>query len=209
MATELTKELFAKMLRQSLAAVETNFDLLNELDSATGDGDHGTAILSTLKATVSATEQNGTFSEMLNNVGWGIMSAAGGSTSSLNGAFYLGMANAVTGDSLSPAETVAAFSAGLDNICMMTSARIGDKTMMDAMIPAIGAMKIAAENGSTLVEIFTIAATVAEQGAESTRELTAKQGRAKNLGQRTVGHLDPGAKSYALIMKAFAQAVNS
>lgn len=211
MATELTKTLFVKMLTTALAKVEEQFDYLNQLDSATGDGDHGTAILSTMKAAVESAKQEATFSQTLGNVGMGIMSATGGSTSSLTGAFYLGMSLAVQDEALSPAEVVAMFSSGLDNVKSMTTAKFGDKTMMDAMIPAVEAMKtdLATDQNVSLQTIFDNAAVAATKGAEATKDLIAKQGRAKNLGERSIGHLDAGATSFALIMTAFADAVRT
>ena len=211
MANELTKELFIKMLSRARAKIEENFDYLNELDSATGDGDHGTAILSTMKAAVEATKEEATFTALLNNVGWGIMKATGGSTSSLTGAFYLGMGNVVQDETLSPEKTVKAFEAALKNTASMTPAKAGDKTMMDAIIPAVEAMRkqITDNPESTLAEIFAAAAQAAREGAEATKEMTAKQGRAKNLGPRSVGHIDAGATSFALIMTAFAETLEA
>ncbi len=211
MATELTKELLAQMLTAARAKIEEKFDYLNELDSATGDGDHGTAILSTMKAAVEAANQPGTLAQTLGNISMGIMSATGGSTSSLTGAFYLGMSLVVQEDSLTCANVVAMFSSGLDNVKSMTTAKLGDKTMMDAIIPSVEAMKaaFAANDKTTLSELLNAAAEAADQGALSTRDMVAKQGRAKNLGERTVGHLDAGATSFAMIMKAFAQAVQA
>ncbi|MDO5552813.1 MAG: DAK2 domain-containing protein [Planctomycetia bacterium] len=209
MANELTKEIFARMLAAALAKIEENFDYLNKLDSATGDGDHGTAILSTMKAAVAAADVNEGFSKMLSNIGWGIMSATGGSTSSLTGAFYLGMSNAFEDEVLSVEEVAKVFKAGLDNVKAMTTAKVGDKTIMDAMIPAADAMTALAEANPavTLSELFAAGADAAQKGAESTVDLVAKQGRAKNLGERSRGFQDAGATSFAILMRAYADAV--
>lgn len=206
----LTKALFAEMLKNALVKIEEKFDFLNELDSATGDGDHGTAILSTMKAAVDISKQQDvSFSQMLSAIGWGIMSATGGSTSSLTGSFYLGMEEVVKTEELSPVDTAKMFVAGLNNVKAMTTAKEGDKTMMDAMIPAIEAMKNAAATHPeiSLVELFDLAAKAAEDGAESTKDLVAKQGRAKNLGERSRGHYDAGAMSQSFIFRAFADTV--
>ena len=205
---ELTKELFQKMLDGALAKIESNFDYLNELDSATGDGDHGTAILSSMKAAVEAAKAEGSLSKTLSNVGWGIMNATGGSTSSLTGSFFLGMSDATDAESLSAEQTAALFAAGLASVETMTTAKVGDKTLMDALIPAIETMKktIADNPKATVAELFSAAAAAAKTGAESTAELVAKFGRAKNLGERSAGHLDAGATSMAMIFDAFAEA---
>lgn len=211
MATELTKDLLTRMLMAARTKIEEKFDYLNELDSATGDGDHGTAILSTMKAAVEAAKQPGTLAQTLGNVSMGIMSATGGSTSSLTGAFYLGMSMVVQEDSLGAGEVVAMFVSGLDNVKSMTTAKLGDKTMMDAIIPSVEAMSAAFEANDkiTLQDLFKIAADAADKGAQSTYDLVARQGRAKNLGERTIGHLDAGATSFAIIMGAFAEAVQT
>lgn len=207
MATELTKDLFKIMLETALAAIEKNFDYLNELDSATGDGDHGTAILATMKAAVSGAGQAGNFSSTLTSIAMGIMTATGGSTSSLTGSFYLGMGGYVKKESLSASETAAMFAAGLAGVRNMTKAKVGDKTMMDALIPAVEAMQTV--SNSDLCTIFDAAAQAADQGRESTKYLTAKLGRAHNLGERSIGHYDAGAASQAIIFQAFAEAVKS
>lgn len=207
MATELTKDLFKIMLETALAAIEKNFDYLNELDSATGDGDHGTAILATMKAAVSGAGQEGNFSSTLTSIAMGIMTATGGSTSSLTGSFYLGMGSYVKKESLDASETAAMFAAGLAGVRNMTKAKVGDKTMMDALIPAVEAMQTVPN--ADLSAIFDAAAQAADQGRESTKDLTAKLGRAHNLGERSIGHYDAGATSQAIIFQAFADAVKN
>jgi dihydroxyacetone kinase-like protein len=209
MTNTFTKELLVSALKGALASVVERFDELNALDAATGDGDHGTAIEATLKAAVESAQQPGGLSDALSNVAMGIMSATGGSTSSLNGSFYMGLSSGATSDELDPAATVKMYESGLDMLKTMTTAQVGDKTMMDAMIPAIEAMSaaIAANPSATLADVFNAAATAAKEGAEKTSEYVAKFGRARNLGERSRGSQDAGATSLALIFQAFADAV--
>ncbi len=209
MITEFTKDFLLKALKTALVAVEADFDHLNQLDAATGDGDHGTAILSTLKAAVESAEQPGNLADSLSNVAMGIMNATGGSTSSLNGSFYMGLSSGAKADSLSPADTVAMYAEGLAMMQTMTNAKVGDKTMMDAMIPAIDAMKAAldADPNVSLYDVFQKAADAAKEGAEKTADYVAKFGRARNLGERSKGSQDAGATSLALIFQAFADAI--
>lgn len=208
MATEFTRAFLVDALKKALELIEEQFDELNKLDAATGDGDHGTAILSTMKAAVGAAEQPASLTDALSNVAMEIMSATGGSTSSLNGAFYMGLSSGAKSDALSPAETVAMFEEGLAMLQSQTSAAVGDKTMMDAMIPAIEAMraKIDAEPSATLTDVFQSAADAAKEGADKTADYVAKFGRARNLGERSRGSKDAGATSLALIFRAFALA---
>ncbi len=209
MTNEFNKELLVKMLEAALASIEAQFDELNRLDAATGDGDHGTAILATMKAALESANQPGTLAETFSNVAMGIMSATGGSTSSLNGAFYMGLADGATAETLDPPAVVKMFEAGLTTMKTMTNAQVGDKTMMDAMYPAINAMRAAvdADANVSLGDVFAKAADAAREGAEKTADYVAKFGRARNLGERSKGSQDAGATSLAAIFKAFADAI--
>jgi len=202
-----TKTLLEKMLQAALAAVEHQLAMLNQLDAATGDGDHGTAILAAMKAATAAAHKEGTLKTTLETIGWDVMSNTSGSTSALMGSFFIGMANAVAGEELDSGQTIAMFESGLVNIRTSTRANVGDKTLMDALIPAIGAMTALKEQSPVLADLFTAAADAAQKGADSTKDLVAKFGRAKNLGERSRGTLDAGAVSTALIYRTYADAV--
>ena len=198
------------MLEAALASVESNLAMLNQLDSATGDGDHGTAILAAMKAAATGARKEGSLADTLDAVGWDVMESTSGSTSALTGSFFTGMSGAVggeNGEELDADQTVALYEAGLANVRTASKAKVGDKTLMDALIPAIEAMSAKKGTGATLAEIFRAAADAAKTGADSTVDLVAKHGRAKNLGERSRGHLDAGAVSTALIYAAYADAV--
>ena len=202
-----TKTLLQEMLQAALSAVESQLAMLNQLDAATGDGDHGTAILAAMKAANAAAQKEGTLKATLETIGWDVMSNTSGSTSALMGSFFIGLSQAVSGEELDSVQTVAIFESGLANIRTSTRATIGDKTLMDALIPAIEAMTALKAHSPTLADLFTAAADAAQKGADSTKELAAKFGRAKNLGERSRGSLDAGAVSTALIYQAYADAV--
>ena len=120
----------------------------------------------------------------------------------------MGMSESVEGkDSLDGAELAAMFRAGLSGMSEQSKANVGDKTMMDALMPAVDAMEAAAGEGKLAAEIFADAAKAAADGAEATKDMQAKFGRARNLGERTIGHKDPGATSISLIFKAFAESI--
>lgn len=203
MTNEFTKDLLVKSLEASLAAVESKFDELNALDAATGDGDHGTAIVATLKAAVESAKEPGNLADTLSNIAMGVMSATGGSTSSLNGSFYMGMSGGVAGEALDATATVKAYEAGLETMGTMTSAKVGDKTMMDALIPASEA--IAAYTGADEAELFTLAAEAAEKGAADSANYVSKFGRAKSYGAKTIGTPDAGAVSMAKFFTGLAK----
>ena len=202
-----TKTLLQKMLQAALAVIENNLAMLNQLDAATGDGDHGTAILTAMKAAAASVQKEGTLKTTLEAIGWDVMSSTSGSTSALTGSFFAGMSNAVDGEELDSVQTIAMFESGLANVRTSSRANVGDKTLMDALIPAIEAMAGLKEQSPPLADIFAVAAEAAQKGADSTKELVAKFGRAKNLGERSRGALDAGAVSTALIYQAYAETV--
>ncbi|MCL2005942.1 MAG: dihydroxyacetone kinase subunit L [Planctomycetaceae bacterium] len=206
---QFTKPLLQKMLQAALSAIESQLAMLNQLDAATGDGDHGTAILAAMKAANAAVQNEGTLKDSLEKIGWEIMSNTSGSTSALLGSFFIGMAQSATGDGLDSDQTANMFEAGLANMRTSSKAAVGDKTSMDALIPAIGAMGALKGQSASLVDIFSAAADAAQTGADSTKDLVAKFGRARNLGERSRGHLDAGAVSTALIYRAYLEAVKS
>ncbi len=200
----------AAMLRAAAEQVRANQAALSQLDSVGGDGDHGTTMARAMglveKAIADCKKKD--LKTLLNDVGWAIMGVDGGATGPLLGTFFLGMAGAVTGRRPVDAKGLAAlFGAGLAALQAQSKAQVGDKTMMDALVPAIAALRSAAEGGRDVAACLAVAASAAEQGALSTRNFPAKFGRAKNLGDRTIGHQDPGATSVSLIFKGFAQAL--
>jgi len=201
------KTLLQKMLQDALMAVESQLAMLNQLDAAIGDGDHGTAILAAMKAANAAAQKEGTLKATLETIGWDVMSNTSGSTSALMGSFFIGMSNAAAGEELDSIQTIAMFESGLANIRTSTRANVGDKTLMDALMPAIEAMTALKEQSPSLADLFATAAEAALQGANSTKDFAAKFGRAKNLGERSRGNLDAGAVSTALIYQAYADAM--
>jgi phosphoenolpyruvate---glycerone phosphotransferase subunit DhaL len=128
----------------------------------------------------------------------------GGSTSPLLGSFFTGMSEAVGNQQAADLPSVAAmFEAGLAKLRNQTPAQVGDKTMLDALVPAVETLRRASEQGLGIRDAFAQAAQSAAQGAEATTTLQARFGRARNLGARTIGHVDPGATSIALLFAGF------
>lgn len=194
------------MLQAALATIEANLDYLNQLDTAIGDGDHGTAIRAAMQAACNAAQKEGSWSDLLNAVGWEVMGGTNGSTSAITGAFYVGAGNALSNDADLDTDTfIDMFESALKNVRTVSRAQVGDKTIMDAMIPAIEAMSAFKGKGSALAEVMQAGAETANNGADSTKDLVARYGRAKNLGERSRGHLDAGASSLALIFQAFSE----
>jgi len=203
--TQITLASIQSMFAAALAAVTESKDELSALDAATGDGDHGTAICQALTAISNSAQQGTELKQSLNDMGFAAMMESCGSTSTLIGALLLGMSDGVDKESLNPEETATMFAAGLTNLQQQTKAGIGGKTMMDALIPAVTALEENTTSG--LSTMFTAAAQAAEQGRDSTTDMIATFGRARNLGDRVIGHTDAGATSIALIFKAFSTTI--
>jgi dihydroxyacetone kinase-like protein len=204
MRKTLDREVFKRLVADALATIREHEADLSALDAATGDGDHGTAMVAALAAATQAADVEAPFKQMLFDMGWAAMGEASGSTSTLMGAFFMGMSDGVqqSDTELDAAGVARMFAAALASVRQQTKADVGDKTLMDALIPAIEALQSAKEQGiSSMLEKATSAAA---QGAQKTKDLVAKYGRARNLGENVVGHVDPGATSISLIFESFA-----
>ena len=202
----LTIEAFNGMLQKALDRIKEREDEFSKLDAQTGDGDHGTAIVSALTAAVKAAENGTDFKAMLNDMGFAVMMETSGSTSTLLGAFFLGMSDAASGAELDAGGVKAMFAGGLSNVRKQTKAEVGDKTMMDALIPAVNALD-ACPSGN-IGDLFPAAASEAQKGAEATIDMIAKFGRARNYGERSKGYMDSGAASWSAMFAAFADYYN-
>ena len=197
-----------RMIRSAAEKIRANRDELSKLDSAIGDGDHGTTIARAMgiaEKVIDAPEKK-ELKGLFKDVGWGVMGVDGGATGPLLGSFLMGLSNGIGEQDTIDCPTLAAmFEAGLAGVRRQSKAQIGDKTMMDALLPAVDAMRQAAEEGKSIKEALQRAAEAAENGAVSTKEFKARFGRAKNLGDRTIGFQDPGATSMALIFQGFLE----
>ena len=191
------------MIATALADVTERADEFSALDAAAGDGDHGTAIVAALTAIAGESHKDTAFQQMLSDMAMAAMGRACGSTSTLIGSLFLGMSDGVETSELDARATAAMFAAGLSSVQQQTKAAVGDRTMMDALIPAVEAMQANCADG--LQPMFEVAATAAAEGADRTKNLVARFGRARNLGDRVLGHVDAGAASMACIFNAFAR----
>ena len=183
-------------------------DYLVDLDRAIGDGDHGENMDRGFKAVVEALEQAqpGSVAEVLKTVAKTLMSTVGGAAGPLYGTAFLRASKAAGDGDLDGAGVAALIAGALDGIQARGKATTGEKTMVDAWTPALEAARVAAESGSDPVAVLEAAATAAEAGAAATEPMRATKGRASYLGERSIGHLDPGAVSTSLILRAAARA---
>ncbi len=202
---KLTIEDFKKMIALALTNISAREDEFSALDAVIGDGDHGTAIVQAFKAVTEATENGTEFKAMLDEVGFNVMLKTSGSTSTLLGGFFLGMSDAAKGTELTATEVKAMFSGALAGVKKQTKALRGDKTMMDALIPAIEAIE--ACDSTDIKVIIQAGAEAALAGAKETVQMKANFGRARNYGERSIGHADSGASSWSCMFESFANAL--
>ena len=191
-------------------AVEAASDRLTELDSAIGDGDHGANLRRGFRAVAEALDGPvpDTPGELLVKAGMTLISSVGGASGPLYGSAFRAVGKALNTPEPNPgadaAQLAAALTAGLDAVRRLGAAQNGDKTIVDAWDPAAAAFTAAAEAGQGLAEAARAAAEAAEAGALATIPLQARKGRASYLGERSIGHQDPGATSTALLFRTLA-----
>lgn len=200
---------FAAMLGAAAALIGENEPRLTELDSKLGDGDHGTTMVKVmgLVSETAASRAGGDFKTLLADVGAAVLGVGGGATVPLFGSLFSGMSRrAPEGDVDADAETLCEmFASGTERLLKFSKAAVGDKTLVDALLPAVAAMTAA--RGEGIARMLEAAADAAEAGSESTKQMTARHGRAKNLGDRVVGFADPGSVSVALLFRAFSDKI--
>jgi dihydroxyacetone kinase-like protein len=206
----LTLAVATEWLRVFAAAVAEHEQLLTELDAAIGDADHGANLRRGTAAVLDrfGAEPPSSISEALRSAAMTLISTVGGASGVLYGTFFLRMAGACgDGPHLSTPELVLAARAGLDGVRTRGHAELGDKTMVDVLAPAIDALDAAVTSGASLTEAAATAAIAAHAARDATASLVARRGRASYLGERSAGHVDPGAASAALLFAAFASAL--
>jgi phosphoenolpyruvate---glycerone phosphotransferase subunit DhaL len=195
-------------MRAAADAIAADADRLTQLDSAIGDGDHGVNLNRGFTGVVAVLEKSppATVSEVLVKAGATLMSRVGGASGPLYGTALRSAGKALPATpEVQPAELVAALHAGLEAVRKLGGAAAGDKTMIDAYAPALDAFEQAVAGGADLAGAAEAAARAAAAGAESTIPMQARKGRASYLGERSIGHQDPGATSTSLIFHALAQ----
>ena len=201
-------------VKEFARAVEENRSYLTDLDSAIGDADHGTNMARGMAATVpiASDEAIGTAKDLLTQVGMKLVSTVGGASGPLYGTFFLRV-GAALGDTqtasptASPTEFAAALRAGMAGVVARGKAEPGDKTMLDTLLPALDGLDASLSAGHSLADALADATKAAEAGRDATTPMLARKGRASYLGERSVGHQDPGATSSALLVGAAATAL--
>jgi len=206
----LTKAHIIAWLENTAEALHQNKEYLTELDSAIGDADHGINMDRGFQTVIQKKPewQAADIGGILKSVGMILMSSVGGASGPLYGTFFLrsGMALA-SREELNGEDLLKLLSAGVEGILQRGRPVLGDKTMYDALAPALEALSVSLGNGEEDAIALGNAVRAAEAGMQATIPMQARKGRASYLGERSIGHQDPGATSSYLILKALQDAV--
>ena len=209
MAAQITAVQFHTALVKLCDTIEEQKEYLSELDGAIGDGDHGVNMAKCfrgVKKNLEALEVTDVASVM-NCVGMEVMNSVGGAMGALYGTLFLKLAVSVVGkNAVDLGEFSTMLTEALNGILTIGKAKVGDKTLVDTLTPAVNAIVKANEEGKTLADGLDDFEAAAKAGMESTKDLMAKIGRASRLGERTIGHQDAGATSCFFILQSLARA---
>ncbi len=204
----LTADMVLRWMQNGADTFVAHKDELTELDAAIGDADHGANMargFTAVKAKLGEL-QGKDIGVIFKTVAMTLISTVGGASGPLYGTFFLQAAGGANGKAeLNAKEFYAVFQAGLQGLISRGKAAVGDKTMIDALVPAVEALQPA--HGGSLADALDRAIAAAKQGAASTVPLVARKGRASYLGERSAGHMDPGAASSVLLLGALKLAV--
>ncbi|MEM9923411.1 MAG: dihydroxyacetone kinase subunit DhaL [Cyanobacteria bacterium P01_D01_bin.50] len=207
----MQKQTIINWLQNFANTIEENKDYLTELDAAIGDADHGINMERGFKKVIeqlpAVTDRD--IGTILKTVSMTLISSIGGASGPLYGTFFLRASATVTGKQELDGENILELlNTGLDGIIGRGKAQLGDKTMLDALHPAIAAFEEAINDGIDIKNAIEKAVAAAEQGMKETIPMIAKKGRASYLGERSSGHQDPGATSVYLMLKSLYESLN-
>lgn len=201
----ITRDHVLDWIKACAAALAENREYLIQLDAAIGDADHGANMDRGFKAVLSKMPEleNKDIGTIFKTVGMTLLSTVGGAGGPLYGTFFLQAGMKTSGKmELTLADWAAALEAATNGVIMRGKAELGDKTMVDALTPAVTALKQAVEENQPLALALQASAEAAKRGMQATTPLVARKGRASYLGERSAGHQDPGATSSYLILEA-------
>lgn len=203
----ITPALFPELINAVQATIDSHADAITELDQAIGDGDHvfnlqrGIQALQNVGAEIGGMDWPAAWQK----IGMTIMAAVGGASGSLYATLFISLHKNTSAQMADVKHFADAFSLAVEAVKQRGKADLGEKTMLDVLIPAAAALKQSAEAGQPLTEILDRVCAVAEAGVESTRDMLATKGRASFLGERSKGHIDAGAKTAQLMIAAIAE----
>ena len=208
----ISRDQFIVWIKDFAGVIAENKEYLTGLDSAIGDADHGInmnrgfqAVLAKLPAF-----ENQDIGSIAKNIGMVLISTVGGASGPLYGTLFMQIGKETAGKlELTLNDWTAALDSAVNGVMMRGKASLGDKTMLDSLIPALNTLKDCSANGTSLADALSASEKAAEQGMLSTTPLVAKKGRASYLGERSVGTQDPGATSSYFLLKTAARALST
>lgn len=210
MSDVITKAQIVTWLERCAKLLEERKAYLTELDAAIGDADHGLNMARGFARLVEKlpTVADTNIGSILNTSGMTLISSVGGASGPLYGTFFMrASAGAQSRQELDGADIVRILELGTEGIVQRGRAEVGEKTMLDALVPAVSALKASLAQGDSLEAALQACVNAAEQGVQSTIPLVAKKGRASYLGERSIGHQDPGATSTFFLLSVLHQVV--
>jgi dihydroxyacetone kinase-like protein len=209
MAETVSKEQVVRWLRAAARSMREQKELLTRLDKAIGDGDHGINMDRGFGKVIEQLDGAADLAGVLKTAAMALISSVGGASGPLYGTFFLRASAAAAGkEQLSASDLYELMEAGLEGVRQRGKAQAGDKTMIDALLPAVQAFSRAVAAAQDLSSALAGTVEAARCGAEATIPLIARKGRASYLGERSIGHKDPGATSSYLILKALQEALS-
>ena len=209
MSAQPTTQIILLTLQYAYDLILVHEDELGQLDAAAGDGDHGAAMVRGLRAAVAAAQANAAAppDEQLALAGAAFADEGGGASGALFGSWITAIGQQLGPSPDSAAQVVDALQVSLDLLCTLGKAKPGDKTLIDALAPFVQALREQVAAGQPLAVAWQAALPAAEAGAEATAQMIAKRGRSSRLGERSLGHRDPGAVSMTYFLQAAGQAL--
>lgn len=204
----ISRDAVLEWLKAFAATINENNAYLTQLDSDIGDGDHGANMNRGMQAvlTVLPGVADKDIGSVFKTTGIKLVSTVGGASGPLYGTMFMQMGNATAGKmELTLDDWIAAMQAGYDGVVMRGKAAPGDKTMVDALLPGLNALKNERERGATIPAALRAAADATKEGMVATIPLVARKGRASYLGERSAGHQDPGATSSWYLVRTAAE----
>ncbi len=200
----MAPDLIGRLVDASAGVIRAHADHLTALDQAIGDGDHGVNMRRGFDAIAEARDELVAMplGPALQKAGMALVMKVGGASGPLYGSLLMAMGKAAADMPADASQLAAAFAEGIEAVKRRGRSDVGEKTMLDVLVPALEALRAAAGDGLAVDEVIARVRAAAEEGLAATRPMQARTGRASYLGERSIGHLDPGAQSSALLIGA-------
>jgi phosphoenolpyruvate---glycerone phosphotransferase subunit DhaL len=200
----MAPELIGRIIDAACAVIDGNAELLTRLDSAIGDGDHGHNMRRGFQEIAAQRAQLAQLplGQALQKAGMALVMKVGGASGPLYGSLLMAMGRAAGEVPADPGDVAAIWAEGIEAVKRRGKSEVGEKTMLDVLVPALDALRTAAADRLPPAQMLARVRSAAEEGLAATEPMQATRGRASYLGERSIGHLDPGAQSSALLIGA-------